>query len=178
MTARDPIEGFALFRNLPATDKNKVAAMIAGHMLMATTSVYSDGRTPRMVRELANCIEAEAGFGRWRDTVELDEAFFSTFSNKARLGLLETWGLSDRAKGMKGNETAAFCARIANCDEEDAKLLGLHPDDVAEAVNWLPDFMESATVEPLPAKDEPEADEADEGDELGDDDHEQIDEAA
>ena len=83
---------------------------------------------------------------------------------------------------MKGNETAAFCARIANCDEEDAKLLGLHPDDVAEAVNWLPDFMESAIVEPLPAKEEPEADEADEGDGLGDedqdDDHEQIDEAA
>jgi hypothetical protein len=93
--------------------------------------------------------------------------------------------LADRAKGMKGNETAAFCARIANCDEEDAKLLGLHPDDVAEAVNWLPDFMESATVEPLPAEEDSEADEADEadeGDELGDedqdDDHEQIDEAA
>ncbi|EIZ79830.1 hypothetical protein WSK_1578 [Novosphingobium sp. Rr 2-17] len=121
----------------------------------------------------------EPRFGRWRDTVELDEAFFNTFSNKARLGLLETWGLADRAKGMKGNETAAFCARIANCDEEDAKLLGLHPDDVAEAVNWLPDFMESATVEPLPAKEEPEADEADElGDEDQDDDHEQIDEAA
>jgi ParB-like chromosome segregation protein Spo0J len=179
MTARDPIEGFALFRNLPDTDKNKIAAMIAGHMLMATTSVYSDGRTPRMVRELANCIEAEPGFGRWRDAVELDEAFFNTFSAKARLALLETWGLGDRAKGMKGNETAAFCARIANCDEEDAKLLGLHPDDVAEAVNWLPDFMESGTVEPLPAKEEPEADEDDElGDEDQDDDHDQMDEAA
>ena len=80
---------------------------------------------------------------------------------------------------MKGNETAAFCARITNCDEQDAKLLGLHPDDVAEAVNWLPDFMESGTVEPLPAKEEPEADEDDElGDEDQDDDHDQIDEAA
>jgi len=39
--------------------------------------------------------------------------------------------------------------------------------------------MESATVEPLPAKVEPEADEADElGDEDQDDDHDQIDEAA
>lgn len=42
-------------------------------MVMATTSVYSDGRTPRMVSELANCIEAEADFGPWRDTVELDK---------------------------------------------------------------------------------------------------------
>lgn len=175
MTAHDPIEGFALFRQLSDTDKNKVAGMIAGHMLLATTSVYSDGRTPRMVRELANSIEAEAGFGRWRDAVELDEAFFSTFSNKARLALLDTWGLADRVKGMKGDETAAFCARIANCDDEDAKLLGLHPDDVAEAVNWLPDFMESGTVPPLPVKLDDEADE--DADELGDDDGE-YDEAA
>ncbi|SEK03500.1 Chromosome segregation protein Spo0J, contains ParB-like nuclease domain [Sphingobium sp. AP50] len=178
VTARDPIEGFALFRQLSDSDKNKVAGMIAGHMLLATTSVCSDGRTPRMVRELANCIEAEAGFGRWRDAVELDEAFFSTFSNKARLALLDTWGLAERVKGMKGDETAAFCARIANCDDEDAKLLGLHPDDVAEAVNWLPDFMESGTVPPLPVKQDDEADEADEdADELGDDDGE-YDEAA
>jgi ParB-like chromosome segregation protein Spo0J len=181
MTAHDPIDGFVLFRQLPEGEKSKVAAMIAGHMLTATTSAYSDGRTPRMVRELANCIEAEAGFGRWRDAVELDEAFFATFSNKARLGLLDSWGLADRAKGMKGSETAAFCARIANCDEQDAKLLGLHPDDVAEAVNWLPDFMESCTVPPLPAKvEEPEEDD---GEELGNDedqhdDHHQIDEAA
>jgi ParB-like chromosome segregation protein Spo0J len=171
-TARDPIEGFALFRQLSDGDKNKVAGMIAGHMLLATTSVYSDGRTPRMVRELANHIEAEAGFVRWRDAVVLDEAFFSTFSNKARLALLDSWGLADRVKGMKGNETAAFCARIANCDDEDAKLLGLHPDDVAEAVNWLPDFMESGTVPPLPVKLDDE-----EADELGDDDGE-YDEAA
>lgn len=183
-TTRDPIEGFALFRQLSEGDKNKVTAMIAGHMLIATTSVYSEGRTPRIVRELANCIEAEAGFGRWRDAIDLDEAFFGTFSNKARLALLDGWGLADRAKGMKGNETAAFCARIANCDEQDAKLLGLHPDDVAEAVNWLPDFMESGTVPPLPAKEEePEGDEADDGGEFGDDedqddDHERIDEAA
>lgn len=177
VTTRDPIEGFTLFRQLSDADKNKVAGMIAGHMLLATTSVYSDGRTPRMVRELANCIEAEGGFGRWRDTVELDEAFFSTFSNKARLGLLDTWGLADRAKGMKGNETAAFCARIANCDEEDAKLLGLHPDDVAEAVNWLPDFMESGTVPPLPVEEKLEGDELGEGEDQGDD-HGQIDEAA
>jgi ParB-like chromosome segregation protein Spo0J len=181
VTTRDPIEGFALFRLLPDSDKSRITAMIAGHMLNATTSCYSEGRTPRMVRELANCIEAEPGFGRWRDAVDLDEAFFSTFSNKARLALLDTWGLADRAKGMKGSETAAFCARIANCDEQDAKLLGLHPDDVAEAVNWLPDFMESGTVSPLPAKEEQPED--DDGDELGededqDDDHERIDEAA
>lgn len=181
VSTRDPIEGFILFRQLPASEKNKVTAMIAGHMLLATTSVYAEGRTPRMVRELANCIEAEPGFGRWRDAVELDEAFFSTFSNKARLALLDTWGLADRAKGMKGNETAAFCARIANCDDQAAKLLGLHPDDVAEAVNWLPDFMESGNVPPLPVEEEEQED--DEGDEFGDDedqddDHEQIDEAA
>lgn len=180
MTARDPIEGLALFRQLPDTEKNKVAAMIAGHMLLATTSVYSDGRTPRMVRELANCIEAEPGFGRWRDAVELDEAFFATFSNKARLALLDTWGLADRAKGMKPAETAAFCARIANCDDQDAKLLGLHPDDVAEAVNWLPDFMESGTVPPLPEKQEEEPEGDDGEDEAGDqdDEDERIDEAA
>ena len=181
VSTRDPIEGFILFRQLPASEKNKVTAMIAGHMLLATTSVYAEGRTPRMVRELANCIEAEPGFGRWRDAVELDEAFFSTFSNKARLALLDTWGLADRAKGMKGNETAAFCARIANCDDQDAKLLGLHPDDVAEAVNWLPDFMESGNVPPLPVEEEEQED--DEGDEFGDDedqddDHEQLAEAA
>ena len=78
---------------------------------------------------------------------------------------------------MKGNETAAFCARIANCDDEDAKLLGLHPDDVAEAVNWLPDFMESGTVPPLPVEEELDGDELGEGEDQGDD-HDQIDEAA
>lgn len=182
VTARDPIEGFALFGRLSDLEKNKVAGLIAGHMLLATTSVYGDGRTPRMVRELANCIEAEPGFGRWRDAIELDAAFFGMFSHKARVELLGTWGLSDRAKGMKGSETAAFCARIANCDETDAKLLGLHPDDVAEAVNWLPDFLQSGAVPPLPVKDqEPDADEGD-GDDDGktgiDDDDELDDEAS
>ncbi|MCW2406923.1 ParB-like chromosome segregation protein Spo0J [Sphingobium sp. B1D7B] len=157
-TAHDPIAGFTLFRQLSDLDKNKVAAMVAGHMLMATTSAYSEGRTPRMVCELANIIEGEPGFGRWRDAIDLDEAFFAKLSHKARLALLDSWGLADRAKGMKASETAAFCARIANCDEEDTKLLGLHSDDVAEAVNWLPDFMETGTIPPLPVKIEgPEA---------------------
>ncbi|MCW2393510.1 ParB/RepB/Spo0J family partition protein [Sphingobium sp. B11D3A] len=175
VTAHDPIEGFALFRTLPGLEKNKVAAMVAGHMLLATTSVYSDGRTPRMVCELANAIEDEPGFGRWRDAVDLDEAFFAKFSHKARLALLDSWGLADRAKGMKASETAAFCARIANCDEADAKLLGLHPDDIAEAVNWLPDFMETGTIPPLPVQiEEPEAfDDAEDEDELP-----ELDEAA
>ncbi|MCW2339107.1 ParB-like chromosome segregation protein Spo0J [Sphingobium sp. B2D3A] len=174
-TAHDPIEGFALFRQLSDLDKNKVAALVASHMLMATTSAYSEGRTPRMVCELANIIESEPSFGRWRDAVVLDEAFFAKLSHKARIALLDTWGLADRAKGMKASETAAFCARIANCDEEDAKLLGLHPDDIAEAVNWLPDFMETGTIPPLPVKiDEPEAfDDAEDADQL-----EELDEAA
>ena len=174
VTARDPIEGFTLFRALPDLQKTKVAAVIAGHMLLATTSVHGDGRTPRMVRELANYIEAEPGFGRWRDAIDLDAAFFGMISHKARVELLDTWGLSDRAKGMKGRETAAFCARVANCDETDAKLLGLHPDDVAEAVNWLPDFLASGPVPTLPVKDQessveegdPELDE--DGDDLND----------
>jgi hypothetical protein len=92
---------------------------------------------------------------------------------------------------MKASETAAFCVRIANCTETDAKLLGLHPDDVAEAANWLPDFLTSGPVAPLaPADelvdDEPEQDGADEpGDDAGINDnhddadgHERLDEAA
>jgi hypothetical protein len=149
VSARDPIEGFAIFRAEGQATKDAVAALVAGHMLQATTSAYSDGRTPRMICELANYIEQESGFGRWRDSVELDEAFFSTFSHKARVALLEQWGLGDRAKGLKTSETAAFCARLANCDDADAKLLGLHPDDLAECVNWLPEFMETGLVSPL-----------------------------
>ncbi|NMN07658.1 ParB-like chromosome segregation protein Spo0J [Novosphingobium sp. SG916] len=180
VTARDPIDGFAMFRTLPDLDKHKVAALVAGHMLLATTaSTYSEGRTPRMVCELANCIEAEPGFGRWRDTVELDHAFFASFSHKARVNLLETWGLGDRAKAMKSNETIALCARIANCDAAEAKLLGLHADDIAEAVNWLPDFMQSGTVPPLPHdgvdRDEPNT--ALDGTDTTDD-SEELDEAA
>jgi hypothetical protein len=165
----DPLEGFAIFRALPETDKNKVAALIGGHMLLATTSVYSDGRTPRMARELANCIEAEPGFGRWRDAVELDEAFFAAFSHKARLRLLDEWGMGERTKVLKSSESAAWCARIANCEEEDAKLLGLHPDDVGAALGWLPDFMETGTVPPLPVIE----DEQDEGGELAEPEYEE-----
>jgi len=145
----DPMAAFALFRVLEQADKDQAAALIAGHTLMATTSAYNDGRTPRMVCELANYIEQEPSFGRWRDGIELDEAFFATFSHKARVRLLEQWGAGDRAKGLKSSESAAFCARVVNCDEADAKLLGFHMDDVAEAVNWLPEFMETGTVAPL-----------------------------
>ncbi len=120
--------------------------------MAAATSVYSDGRTPRMVRELTNYIEAEPGFGSWRDAIELDEAFFATFSHKARVALLTQWGLGDRAKGLKSSETAAFCARVANCDTADAKLLGLDANDLAEAVNWLPDFMATELAPSLPVE--------------------------
>lgn len=152
--AADPVEGFILFRAEGETAKNEAAALIAGHMLMATTSAYSDGRTPRMVRELANYIEQEPGFGRWRDSVQIDEAFFEMFSHKARVNLLNQWGLEDRVKGLKSSETAAFCARIVNCDEADASLMGLHPDDVGEVVGWLPEFLETQAVEPLAMADE------------------------
>lgn len=174
VTTPDPIEGFALFRQMPERYRHGIAGLIAGHMLQATTSVYSDGRTPRMVRELANQIEAEPGFGRWRDLIELDAEFFSMFSHRARLALLDAWGLSDRAKGMKASESAAFCARIANCSEVDQKLFGLDPDDVAEVVNWLPDFMQGGAVAPLPVIDQEPDNEQDEDTDL-DDDHQDDD---
>lgn len=172
-TAHDPLEGFALFRAEGEKAKTYATALIAGHMLMATTSAYSDGRTPRMVQELANCLESEPGFGRWRDDVEMDEPLFATFSHKARVGLLDQWGVGERAKSMKAAETAAFCARIANCDETDAKLLGIHEDDRGECLGWLPDFMETGTVPPLPVpaiEDDQSDDDELGGDELGDDD--------
>jgi hypothetical protein len=78
-----------LFRQLPEAERNRVSALIAGHMLRATTSAHGDGRTPRMVRALANHIEAEPGFGRWRDAVDLDETIFAMLSHKARLALLD-----------------------------------------------------------------------------------------
>lgn len=148
---RDPAEGFYLFRVEGQDVKNKAAALVAGHMLMATTSNFNDGRTPRMVRELANNIEAEPGFNRWRDDLEMDESLFAMFSHKTRLDLLDRWGMADRAKGLKSSETAAFCARVVNCDEADAELLGFHPDDLAEAQCWIPDFLDTAPIESLPA---------------------------
>jgi ParB family transcriptional regulator, chromosome partitioning protein len=160
----DPVVGFALFRAAGPEAKAQAAALVAGHMLMATTSSFNDGRTPRMVRELANHIEAEPGFGRWRDGVGMDEAFFATFSHKARLGLLQSWGLADRSKGMKAGETAAFCARVANCDEADARLLNIHPDDLAECVNWMPSFLETAPVEAMSAPQDAAGDDDDNGD--------------
>jgi ParB-like chromosome segregation protein Spo0J len=165
---RDPAEGFYLFRAEGQDVKNKAAALVAGHMLMATTSNFNDGRTPRMVRELANNIEAEPGFNRWRDDLDMNEDLFAMFSHKARLDLLDQWGMGDRAKGMKSSETAGFCARVVNCDEADAQLLGFHPDDLGEAQCWMPDFLETAPIESLPEP-TPEDDDDDQQDEGGDD---------
>lgn len=152
VAAADPVEGFALFRTADASDKNCAAALIAGHNLRATTGEFEDNRTPRMVRELANHIEQEPVFGAWRDDISMDEGFFAMFSHKARVGLLEDWGLAKQAKTLKAKESAAFCARIANIEGDDAVSLGMDPEAAERAVAWMPDYLRTRTVEPLPVK--------------------------
>lgn len=152
VSAADPVEGFALFRAADATEKNCAAALVAGHNLRATTGEMEDNRTPRMVRELANHIEQEPVFGAWRDDISMDESFFAMFSHKARLSLLEEWGLAKQAKALKAKESAAFCARIANIEGDDALSLGMDPEAAERAVAWMPDYFRTGPVEPLPVK--------------------------
>lgn len=148
-TANDPVEGFALFRAGGDQARHYAAALIAGHSLLASTSYYSEGRTPRMVQELAYNLEMERGFSGWREQMDMDEQFFEAMSHKARMRLLGEWGLADRAKGLKASETAKFCARVVNATEADANLLGMQPEDRAAVNNWVPEFFATGPVAPL-----------------------------
>lgn len=181
----DAVVAFGEFCAAGPKMRLQAAAIVASHLIVGSEDFFSDGRTPRMVRELANHIEQEPGFGRWRDAVELDANFFELFSHKARMALLDSWGAGERAKNLRAGETADFCRRVANLDEADAELLGFHPDDVSEVLGWLPDLIETAPVEPLASEESAatgtSTDEDDDPDDqfmTGDDDTGEFEEAA
>lgn len=186
--ADDPVQGWAEFNSAGPEVRELAAAIIVGHSLLASTGFYADGRAPRMIQELANSLETAFGAQPWADTATFDTAFFELISHKGRLQLLDEWGLGDRAKTLKKPETAAFCARViraAREDEEDAAKLGIGSEDRGEIALWRPEWLDTATVGPLPTSSAgaAETSEKDEGDADVDgdrefDDGEDLEEAA
>lgn len=151
--ADDPVVGWPLFRSAGGKVKDVVAAIVCAHGLIASTGCYSDGRTPRMIDELANTLEFDQAAAPWADTVTYDEAFFSLINHKARVALLDTWGLGDHARTLKSGDSAAFCARVMRAvrsdDETEAFRLGLGPDDSAELTLWRPEWLDCHPVQLL-----------------------------
>jgi len=149
----DPVEGFALYRAAEQRFKDAAAAIVAGHGIWATTTHYGEGRTPRMIAELANILETAEGAQPWADTFSADAAFFELISHKARLQLLTSWGFGDHAKTLKKADSAAFCARVIKAVREgegDEVLLAIDADTRAEIALWRPEWLDTAPVEPLP----------------------------
>jgi ParB family transcriptional regulator, chromosome partitioning protein len=161
VTAPDPIDGWVEFSNAGEETLRLAAAIVAGHTLFATTSYYGEGRAPRMIEELACTLEGEDGSARWYDLATFDKAFFDLIAHKQRLRLLDQWGLGDRAKTLKKGDSAAFCARVIRAaraatpeDELDAQKLGLGDEDRGDIATWIPEWLDTHTVAPLPASDD------------------------
>jgi ParB family transcriptional regulator, chromosome partitioning protein len=154
VTAHDPVDGWMQFRAADQETKDEATAIVAGHGILASTGFYSDGRTPRMVAELANYLESEPEANAWADTATFDKAFFELISHKARLTLLEEWGVDAvLIKPLKKGDSAAFCARVIRAcreDDDDARLLGISDMDRAEVSNWRPEWLDTHSVAPLP----------------------------
>lgn len=151
VTAHDPVVGWPLFRAAHQAVKDEAAAIVCAHGLQASTTYYGDGVTPRMISELANTLETENGALDWADTVTYDVPFFSLITHRARLALLDSWGLSDHAKGLKKADSAAFCARVmraVHSDEEtEAFKLGIDAEGRSELQLWRPEWLDTHPVQ-------------------------------
>lgn len=162
-TEDDPAAGFHHYlTEMDAEERNCVAAIIAGHMLLAGNGGFGERRTPRLAMDVMQRLQDEPGFVRWRDNVTLDEGFFALLGTKRRKELLIEFGQADRAGSLKAGETARHLARVVNANETDARLLGIESDeDRAHNENWLPDCIDVQQLGPLErtAAPEPEADE-------------------
>lgn len=159
----DPVHGFHLFRAAGEEARLVAAAVVAAHSLNASTGFYSDGRTPRLVEELACCLELDAGAAPWADTVTYNAAFFELITHKKRLALLDSWGLGERAKSLKKAESAAFCAKAMNAirelDDIECARLGISEEDRAELGLWRPEWLDTHSVgptAPIGLEEEPE----------------------
>lgn len=148
----DPVAGLDLYLAATQDVKDRAAALVACHGLMAAPTFYGDPQTPRAIEALAGRAIEATGVP-WADTVTYDAAFFEVISHKKRLELLDSWGLGERAKTLKKVESAAFCAQAhaAAGDDVEAARLGIADDDRGEISLWRPDWLDHTSVAPLPA---------------------------
>ncbi len=122
-----------------------LGAVLLDNLWSPLASAYREEVRPKLA-----LLVAETAFGDEGNCAVAEimprVAGLKLMSHKARVALLNQWGLGDHAKGLKKDTSVDFAAKVLAADADQRKLWGIDEETDAAIDAWLPSELEVVAV--------------------------------